>query len=261
MSDFSHESALQLRQAIVDRDTWDESMPELSGFTRDGFVAIDSEDDIDFDEIPTATLARLGIIGPNDDSRYTAAFGRRINRRFPNLSEMFRKWPPNQRWDAAYVYDDYGQDSAFMRIGRAGTNALVFADYTISAMESFEPGQPPLCTATVEVVDRMPMRQLSIELGDQGGSMLDIARAIGIDPASGNPDPDRVEPTRYAEFRINLANEIGVPLSKSEIARLHQDDIVNDELHAAETQIQPLDTAELLAVAALARSIRTSVQF
>lgn len=61
MSEANADSTLALREAILDHDTWNESMPELAGFDREGFATIDGGR-VERDQLPDATLARLGVI-------------------------------------------------------------------------------------------------------------------------------------------------------------------------------------------------------
>lgn len=266
MSEVSPESALELRQAILGHATWNESMPELAGFDREGFVAIDGGR-VERGRLPAVVLARLGIIAADadDGSKYELDLGRRVNRRFKTLSAMYAAWHPDRQWDPAYVYDDYGIDSAYVRIRRSnvnseGVNALLAAYYTVSAEEPYEPGQPPLCSVRVDIEDHMPMRQLALDMGEKGGSLVDLARAMGIDPITGKRDPDKPEVTSDTDLHINLANELGEPLSEEQIAALREDETVAAEMQLAETKLHPLTTPEILGLAMLARSAETSIQ-
>lgn len=263
MSEVSPESALELRQAILDHDTWNESMPEFADFAREGFVTIDGGE-IERNQLSAPILARLGVIETDiDESEYRVDLGRRINRTYGTLGDMYRALPEGQRWNPSNVYDDYGHDTAFIRVGRShisseGVEAALFAYYTVSAEEPFEPDRPPLCEVDVDIEDHLPMRQLFIELGEKGGSLVDMARALGIDPMTGERDSDRPNTISDTDFRINLANELGEPLSEEQIAELRADEAIAIEMRSAETEIHPLTTAEILGLATLARSIQTS---
>ena len=262
MSEASPESALALRKGILDHDTWDESPLELAGFTREGFVAIDGGD-VEPNQLPADVLARLGVkeADPDDRSRYELVLGRRVNRRIGTLSSLYATWQEGQEWDPSYAYDDYGHDAAFIRVARLGVNALICAWYFVSAEESHEPDQSPLCDARVEIDDRMPFRQLTIDVGNKGGSLVEMARAIGIDPMTGELDPDRPEVSSNTDFRTRLANELGEPLSEAELAELNQDEGIAAEMQAAEAELHPLSTVEILGLAALVGSVQTSHQF
>ena len=106
----------------------------------------------------------------------------------------------------------------------------------------------------------MPMRQLALDMGEKGGSLVDLARAMGIDPITGKRDPDKPEVTSDTDLHINLANELGEPLSEEQIAALREDETVAAEMQLAETKLHPLTTPEILGLAMLARSAETSIQ-
>lgn len=259
MSEVSPESALALRQAIIGHDTWNERMPRFAGLTHEGFVAIDGGR-VEHNQLPADTLVRLGVMeqDADDGSVYKIEFGRKLN------GHMHEAAPEGQSWDPAYVYDDYGANTAFMRVGRSrvgesGVDVLRFARYTVSAQESYEPGQPPLCEAEVVVEDRLPLRQLIVGLNEKGGSMGDMAKAMNIDPIIGEHNIDKPEVTSDTDLRVNLAKELGEPLSTEEVAGLREDETVAAEMQKAETELHPLTTTEILGLAALARSVQPSV--
>lgn len=258
MSEVSPESALALRQGILGHDTWNESQPELSGFTRLGFIAIDGGR-VAPGQLPAEVRTRLGILDPSapDGSRYELVLGRRHDRHYEMFGDMQADWPEGRQWDPSFVYDDHGIDAAFVRISRADKDVLLSADYLVSAQESFEPGQPPLCDVRVELEDHMPLRQRIVALGESGGSMLELATALGIDPKTGKRDPDKPHIDSETDMWAGTAKAMGVPMSEPEIEHMRSEEAARAEMRVAEEELQPLTTAEVLGLAALVRQVET----
>lgn len=261
MSNASAESALQLHQAVLGHDTWNEDMPELAGFTREGYIAIDCLDDIEPSDLPTETLSRLRATPDESGGSYEIVLGRKVNSRYGTLSNLYGQWSDGQTWDADMVYEHAGRDVSFVRVSRVSGELAVAVHYFASTVESNEPNQPPLCEASVGVEDRTSLRKLVIETGEKGGSIVDFAKALHIDPMTGKPDEDLPKVTSEVDFRVNLAESLGDPLSHDVVDALHQDEEVARLMADAEQDLQPLTSEEVLAIAALVRNIETISQF
>ncbi len=260
MPDVRAESALELREAILGHDTWGEPMPELAGFTLEKYVTIDG-DVTDPAQLPPAVLGRLRAEGGDMSGHFAVVLGRKINSRYASLSDMYAQWPEGQKWEGADIYDDSGTDAAFLRVSRSSGNIAIAAYYFVSAMESFVPDQLPLCDARLKIEDITLLRRLIIDLGNKGGSLADLARALRVDLLTGAQDPDVPEVESMADLWVRLAEQRGEVITPDEAADLQSEDIVADAMTAAELELQPLINDEVLAVAALARKTKTSVQF
>lgn len=262
MSEVSPESALELQKAILQHDTWNEQHMEMAGDMRLGFLAI-SGGGVTRNQLPSETLSRLGVteIDADDGSRYQIDLGRRLDGRFDSVGDMLIARRDTQDQDPSYGYEDLGPGAAFLCIGRVGVNALVRAYFVISTKGPSEPGQPPRCSVKVELEDHMPMRQLTIGLGKEGGNFLDMAKAMNLDLTTGEQDLDLPEVNSNTKFKANLAKERGESLSEAEIAALQEDEIVTAEMQAMQPVLHSLTTNEILGLATIAQNVRTSVIF
>jgi hypothetical protein len=260
MSDVSPESALALREAILDHDTWNENQPEMA---LPGFIALDGYIPARA-QLPIEVRTRLGITDPSarDNSQYEFVLGRRHNRRYTTLSDMYATWPKGQRWEPSFVYDDYGTDAAYVRVSRfdEGEDVLLGAHYFVSARESFEPGQPPLCDVRVELQDHMPTRRRMIELCNSGWGILGLAAAFGIDPMTGKHDLDKPDVESDTDMWAVAAEAMGTPMPQLKIEQMRAEEAAAAEMRVAEGELQPLTTAEILGLAALVRQVETTGQ-
>lgn len=266
MSDVNAESALELHQSIIDRPGWfDRGMAPYAGYVILGCVALDSKP-VDPRQLPASVLARLQATPTDCDGEYQVTFARRLGEKYPTLDDYFNTkmsapgWQPGTPFaDETDMYMDSGRNVGCVRIARACAEVLIYADYWTSTIDSDKPGQPPLCDVEVDVIDDTQRRNMQRQIGKMGGGILEVARAFGIDPMTGGPDPDLPQlHLDNVELIQDVAGQLGKPISHAQLKAMHQNAEVAKAMRTAEPELNPLTTEEVLAVAAFSRSIKTT---
>lgn len=249
------DSAYDLHQAILQHATWREDIPTSAGSRVPGYACIDG-DVIARQELHPLVLKRLNVSLTSYRGDYSVSFGRKIDGH-SSLSDLYDDWTEYKKRQAHAIYQDMGERVAFMCVVREGGSMHRAAYYYINTAEPKVPDEPPVCSIEVDIEGRVSLR--SATTSAQQGSLIDVAKALHINPATGEPYAYAPRKQSNQEFRAKLAAQIPQPPTQAEIEAFRQNDQNGNASSTAETRLQPVTTEEILALTALAKRIHTMV--